>query len=314
MKKEWHDMIHRYIAGTLDKEETLVLQEALKAEPALRALFLDYMNLDAALEVQAATQEATRELLTAPTASRTLAWFSRLPLAAAAAGIVVGVFSAGLLFAYVAPSLGKVVTLLDDGFESGPAPLVTGVPVEPGRWSGDFSEVAGDEQGVKPESGVKMLRLLRADYEGKANAKEGHVADVYRLIDLRPHRQEIADGSAVVQLSAGFNAFEFPGEEIYSNRMTVHAFDAETVAKGTLRTVSAWDEHCLATASTGATRLDRDPATWQRRTIDLRLPANTDFVMIHLMISGGLGSHPQADFAGHYIDDVRLTLRHSPLR
>jgi hypothetical protein len=235
-------------------------------------------------------------------------------LVAAAAGLVVGLFCASVLFAYVASSLGKVLTLLDDSFESGPAPLVTGVPVEPGRWSGDYSEVVGEQQGVKPESGRKMLRFLRADYEGKTNTKGSHVADIYRLIDVRPYRQEFADGSAVVQLSAGFNAFEFPHGETYTGKMTLHAFDAETATNGSLRAASAWDDSCLGAAATGPTRLDRNPATWQWMTTDLRLPANTDFVMIHLMIPGGPGSHTQAGFAGHYIDDVRLTLRHSPLR
>ena len=241
-------------------------------------------------------------------------WLSWRPLAAAAAGIVFGIICTSVVFAYVAPSLGKVLTLLDDGFESGPAPLVTGVPVEPGRWSGDYSEVVGEQQGVKPESGKKMLRLLRGDYEGKANAKGSHVADIYRLIDVRPYRQEFADGSAVVQLSAGFNAFEFPQGETYTSKMTIHAFDAETATNGSLRAVSAWDESCLATAGTGPMKLDRNPATWQQMTTDLRLPANTDFVMIHLMIPAAPRTHTQEGFGGHYIDDVRLTLRHSPPR
>ena len=44
-------------------------------------------------------------------------------------------------------------------------------------------------------------------------AAASRVVDIYRLIDVRPYRQEFADGSAVVQLSAGFNAFEFPPSE-----------------------------------------------------------------------------------------------------
>ncbi len=120
--------------------------------------------------------------------------------------------------------------------------------------------------------------------------------------------------SAVVQLSAAFNAFEFPHGETYTGKMTIHAFAAETATNGSLRAASTWDESCLAAASTGPTRLDRNPATWQRMTTDLRLPANTDFVMIHLMIPAAPRTHTQAGFDGHYIDDVRLTLRHSPLR
>ena len=59
--------------------------------------------------------------------------------------------------------------------------------------------------------------------------------------------------------------------------------------------------------------LDLDPVTWQRLTSDLRLPANTDFLLINLMIPTQKGTSLEKGFAGHYIDDVRLTLSHSPL-
>ncbi|MEO6753627.1 MAG: hypothetical protein ABIP85_17755, partial [Chthoniobacteraceae bacterium] len=162
-------------------------------------------------------------------------WLQWRPLAAAAAGIVFGILCTSVVFAYVVPSLGKVITLLQESFESGPSPLVTGVPVKAGVWSGDFTEVVGEQQAVKPEAGTKMLRFLRADYEGKANRDSGSVADVYRLIDLRAYREQFADGAAVVQFSAGFNAAAFPEGDVYMCKMSLHAYDAQTVAGGPLR-------------------------------------------------------------------------------
>ena len=313
------DLIHGYLDGTIGETDFAHLQSLLRDNAEARRMLRSLSTVDAKWQELAAANPETLRLLATPAASprvpgRNPVWLSSRPLTAAVAGIVLGIICTSVVFAYVAPLLGKVVTLLDDSFESGSAPLVTGVPVEPGRWSGDYSEVVGEEQGVKPESGKKMLRLLQGDYEGKTNTKGSHVADIYRLIDMRPHRHEFADGSAVVQLSAGFNAFEFPHGETYTGKMTIHAFDAETATNGSLRAASAWDESCLAAASTGPTRLDRNPATWQRMTIDLRVSANTDFLLIHLMIPAGPGTHTQAGFGGHYIDDVRLTLRHSPLR
>ena len=59
--------------------------------------------------------------------------------------------------------------------------------------------------------------------------------------------------------------------------------------------------------------LDRDPATWQRVTAELRLPPGTDFVMLRLHINRGLHS-PGVTFAGHYADDVHVSLiRRAPL-
>lgn len=307
------ELIRRCRDGEASTEELAQLESCVCEDAAFRQAYVRYINVDVALSAVAKTVPMPATSMTTSRPHRNV-WLQWRPLTAAAAGMVVGLFCASVVFAYVAPSLGKAVTLLDDSFESGPAPLVTGVPVEPSRWSGDYTEIVGEQQGVKPENGKKMLRLLRGDYERKTNAEESHVADIYRLIDVRSHRQEFADGSAVVQLAAAFNAFEFPSGEIYSCRMTIHAFDAATVGNGILRKVSTWDENCLATASTGAVRLDRNPATWQRRTSDLRPPANTDFLLIHLMISAGRGNQPGASFGGHYIDDVRLTMHHSPLR
>lgn len=75
-------------------------------------------------------------------------WHAWRPLIAAAAGIVVGIFCPSVMFAYVAASLGKWTTfVLQESLDAKPAPLETGVPNGPGRWSGDYSQVVGREQG-----------------------------------------------------------------------------------------------------------------------------------------------------------------------
>ncbi len=58
-----------------------------------------------------------------------------------------------------------------------------------------------------------MMRFLRADFDGKSKPAGGHIAVVYRLIDLRPFRCELSDGGAVVEVSASFNAMVFPDAE-----------------------------------------------------------------------------------------------------
>ena len=270
---ELYALIEDCLDGRLSETDAAKLSALLEESAAARARYWEAASIHGLLEhtmqgvsLRVATGQA---LPTIPRINRWLAWY---PLTAAAAGIVLGIFCTSVVFAYAAPSLGNVAIIFEDSFESGPAPLAKGVPFEPGQWSGDYAEVVGEQQSVKPGSGKKMLRLLRGDYEGKTNAKGSHVADLYRLIDVRPYRQEFEDGSAVVQLSAEFNAFEFPSGETYNGKMTLHAFDTETATNGSLRTVRVWDDSCLGAAGTGPVRLDRNPATWQRLTIDLRLP------------------------------------------
>jgi hypothetical protein len=227
---------------------------------------------------------------------------------------MIGLLGASLVFAYVAPSLGKVVTLLQEGFESGPAPLVIGVPIEAGSWSGDYTEVVGEQQGVKPASGKKMLRFLRADYEGKPTPAGSYPGDLYRLIDLRPYRHEFTNGSAVVQASAGFNSVSFPERERYACAVRIYALSAEMVMSGAILKGASLRDGGLAMASERMPQLDRDPRSWQRVESELRLPAVAEFLLIHLSVSNLTKDEVKDAFRGHYLDDVRVFLtRRAPL-
>ncbi len=235
-------------------------------------------------------------------------WLARRPLTAAAAGLMIGLLGASLVFAYVAPSLGKATTLLQESFESGPSPLVAGVPQEVGRWSGDFTEVVSEQEGVKPETGKKMLRFLRADYEGKVKPEGSYISEVYQLIDLRPYQREFADGGAVVQLSAAFNAFAFPVEEAFGCSVSLHAMDAEMALSGVTQMSDMFLTDCLAMARNNRMKVDRHPATWQRLSAELRLPPGAEYLLIRIGLEHSNKTQRRVNFDGHYLDDVRLTL------
>ena len=102
-----HDLIQRCIAGAASEEETAELQQALKNDAEFRALYLDYINLDLALEAKA---EAIEELPKVVSVSdfnerppnRRIKW---RPLAIAAALAALLVLSTNLLV----PSRGEPV-------------------------------------------------------------------------------------------------------------------------------------------------------------------------------------------------------------
>ena len=54
MKSRWHEAVQRYLDGQSSTEEAAALHEALNRDAELRILYLDYMNLDAALGSAAA--------------------------------------------------------------------------------------------------------------------------------------------------------------------------------------------------------------------------------------------------------------------
>lgn len=310
--KRIDELAARLREAPLAAEEQVELDGLLQRCREARRRFVGGMLLETDL------REDTARLLAAPAQvarrSAGIAWLAGGPLTAAAAGIVLGMVCTSVVFGYVAPRVGKVMTLLQEGFESGPAPLATGMPVKAGQWTGDFAEVVGEQQGVKPETGGKMLRFLRADYEGKVKPEGSYAGDLYRLIDLRSYRHEFTDHSAVVRTSAGFNSASFPERERYSCVVRTYALSAEMVMSGAPLNGASLRDGALATASKGMPQLDRDPRSWQRVESELRLPAEAEFLLIHVSVSNLTNDEVKDVFRGHYLDEVRVSLlQRSPL-
>ena len=233
-------------------------------------------------------------------------WFSWRPVTTAAAGLLFGLLSASMVFGFVGRSLEKVVSILKESFESGPAPLVTGVPQELNQWSGDFSEIVGPQQGVKPKDGNRMVRLLRSDFEGKTSSKPSLQGDLMRVVDVRPFLREADGGEVVMTLSALFNAAPFPDAERYDGVVTLWALGPSFPTEESLM------EDALAHSVGMCRPLDRDPATWQSASTRLLLPPGTEMVLLKVSFSPkpesgeSLSTPPDhVTFAGHFMDDVR---------
>jgi hypothetical protein len=239
-------------------------------------------------------------------------WFSWRPLTAGAAGILFGLFSASFVlgFGFAGRSLEKVVSLLQESFESGPAPLVTGIPQELNLWSGDYSEIVEKHEGVKPKDGTKMVRVLRSDYDGKTSSKPSKQGDLMRVVDVRPFLREVNGGEVVITLSALFNAAPFPEADRYDGAVYLYALGQIDSTEESLL------EDALAHSHGGCRSLDRDPATWQSASTRLLLPTGTKFVMLKVSFRRWpKGSEDQPSlpdlmtFAGHFVDDVRASIR-----
>lgn len=244
-----------------------------------------------------------------PLSTRTR-WFAWHPLTTAAAGLAIGLFSASMVFGFgVVRSLERVVSLFQESFESGPAPLVTGMPQEVNLWSGDYSEIVETYEGVKPKDGTKMARVLRSDFEGKTSSKPSLQGDLMRVVDVRSFLREANGGEVVITLSALFNAAPFPEAEHYDGAVTLWALGPQFPTEENLM------DDALA-HSVGLCRpLDRDPATWQSTSTRLLLPPGTERVLLKVsftpMPASGASQSPPPDhvtFAGHFVDDVRASV------
>jgi hypothetical protein len=237
-------------------------------------------------------------------------WFAWRPLTAAAAGLVIGLFSASMVFGFgVSRSLEKVVLLLQESFESGPAPLVTGIPQELNVWCGDESELVETYEEMKPAQGKKMVRVLRSDFAGRVSSKPSQHGDLMRVVDVRPFLREANGGEVVMTVSALFNAAPFPEAERYDGVVTLYALGQLGSTEENLY------EEALALSHGECRSLDRDPTTWQSASTRFLLPTGTEFVMMKMsfrrMPKGNEVQSSLPDpviFAGHFVDDVRASV------
>ena len=291
-------------------ELNMLLRDIPEARPIMARLMVDEQALISRLrdDVIVELLEPTRaQQTTPPMRSRWLAW---RPLTAVAAGILFGLFGASMVFGVGGRWTEKVTSIFRESFESGPAPLVTGVPQQPNQWSGDFSELVGEQQGVKPAHGTKMIRMLRADFEGKSVTKLNTYGDLMKIVDVRPFTRETNGGEVVFSASALFNAASFPEAERYDGVVTLYAVDEiGSTEKNLLKNSLAHTCNGLGLS------LDRNPTTWESATARLQLPAGTNFVILKVSVrrmpknKEPLSTLPNSiTFSGHFVDDVRASI------
>jgi len=211
-------------------------------------------------------------------------------------------------------TVGKRVTLLQESFETGPAPMVTRVPPEPNVWSGEYSEIVIEGEGVEPIDGSRMARLPRPDHKGRAVPRPSRQVDLMRVLDVWPLISDAGGGDVVMTLSARCNAAPSSGSKRYSGMVTIHALGAETDLRGATEDSVKKDALAFSVGFSG--EADRDPGTWQRASTRLLLPPGAGKIMVKvsfcLMPAGGeWASSPTAarTFTGHFGDDVRASIR-----
>jgi hypothetical protein len=238
---------------------------------------------------------------------------------AAAAGLVLGAFSASLVFGKTVFPHKKVVRILEEGFESGRAPDAKGVPRKPGFWGGDYADSVPEQGGVKPRTGQRMLKFVRADYEGKP-AQFSYSADLYRLIDLQGQNIGPADGETSVIVEANFRSVPFQPPSVYGAHIWVHAFEAlpGDGVEGTPwfqpnRPAGSFSPHTPSASTQRALRLDPSGAEWQPLRVEMRVPQGTRYLMLSIHVTDSKAGREQTgtgavEFPGQFLDDVQVSL------
>ncbi len=178
MNTDWHQLIQDHLAGLASEEETRRLEMALLEDAELRTLYLDYSNLDMSLESGAKAAAALEEAKLFSERPRPLkqGWFSR-PLSSIAAGIVIGILTSSLVWAYTGkrfPAETRIpIPLQDPSFEELSTPLQPVRPRSLNRWVGDPThQVTSVTQSVRPRLGKSMVKMSPVDARNRSRFEQ----------------------------------------------------------------------------------------------------------------------------------------------
>ncbi len=293
------ELIRCCIDGTASEADQNALQSMLRQDPTARRLFARYANLDAALgsgsialAVPAAKPERAQP--------RGLSW---RPLWATAAGLVVGVFSASMVWAYAIPSRAvttkRVVAVLSEGFEKANTTLLNGFPRMANEWSGDMAWVTDAEAAVQPMEGKHMVRM--------AHKPARKLAYAWRIIDLADYPVITQSESRRLEVSASFDTPSFQRPLRYQIRLA-----AFSEAPAEIRNI--WNNEPLL-FDTVLQHVGRNVQVkpgergWHRVEAAVEIPPGTRSVVISLAAGE---TDPDQPLLNHYLDDVQARLVITP--
>ncbi|MEY2599321.1 MAG: hypothetical protein RLZZ142_1580 [Verrucomicrobiota bacterium] len=308
-------LLRQYFDADITDAETAELEVALQTRPEVRARFWKEAHLQGALREWGLEGRGARELQVlmpppAPSRREKFLWRSWHPLAAAAAGIVFGIFCASVAWAAVsprsAPPIARTVPLGENGFESIARRLPAGFPSKFGVWSGDPACTVADSS-PPPRQGKQRLQLLQADREPALPNWGAHSCDVYQLVDLRPLKQAEWAGETSLELSVRFlDTRSAPGERIsFRCRLHVFAGHPETISTEWPRS----EREALASGSGASESLGGPNAIVHQLSTRILLPPKADFALIQLIAHKPTNpAGTVATFGSQYADDIQLTL------
>jgi hypothetical protein len=314
-------LLSAYVDGVLTPDEKLELEQALLSSAICRAQFWKQTRLHEQLRtISSETKEDAGGKWISPAlikqhtseGTRRNRDFWRRPLTAAVAGIVLSALCTSAVWAYAGQWLApksKVVCLSTTDFESISSVPPTGIPSSSGQWSGDYSRLVGAENGVQPHSGHRMLRFLRADNALSSSETPNYVGEAAYIVDLRPHRAELQQGSSQIEITAWFAASDYNS----THNPFRFLLKAATFNGSPSEAPLLWEDTAHASLSMVQQQTPHaaSPGQWQSLTISVPIPPTADLIVFEC---GVLQCAPRpksgtVEFPGHYVDDVSVLLR-----
>jgi hypothetical protein len=307
--QEWHRLFNAALNGTLTAAERPQLAALLKSSAEARQLWYLYHDNECGLSElkhAAATTAARGARLASgggPSPWQTSPWLQWRSLTAAAAGLVLGMFGASVVYGIAVHRGAEKRTPLAvfaPGFENAQMALVNGMPRGAGQWGGDPAQVVTSEHGVQPKEGRYMLQV------GQSDKTAWRLCQVLDLQSLPPGG---SGESREIEISA---SLALAGAET-AVRFFLRAF-AVTEAPEELD--AAWldrRDESIASATRGH---DIPPGTqgWQTLGVSMQVPRTARSLVLFLGVRAPDKETRNSPMylatreSPMYLDDVRVTL------
>jgi hypothetical protein len=285
---ERNELIDALIEGDITEADFLRLEAEMSIDPVARKAYFDRVALTQALTEEAASASAMKAM---PKMKLPPSWISWRPLTAAAAGLVIGLFSASLVFGFAGGfSEGMTrsdIAVVDADFERAEMKLEQGFPSGPQSWAADGAEVSS----IK--GGGKALRLLPR--------MEHPYSRAVQIVDVS---QAGAGRACSLELSARFMNSDLAHASRYKLRLIGFAETADALLPFPLETS---DEGLVSSSQVLDVPMGADG--WHGVTTVMPLPPEVKTVVIWL----GASTRPQpGPKVAHWVDDVRLQVLSTP--
>jgi hypothetical protein len=215
-----------------------------------------------------------------------------------AAGLVIGLFSASIVWAISSPkaTTERLFSLINGSFEE--KRLETGFPRQTGVWSGDEASIADGK-----------LRFIAPGSDAGDPSARAISCDVFQLVDLRPLRHTLSpEGDSVLELSA-----DFLDDRPHNTKPSITFFCQLYLFQGDPAGLhQSWPQSItdtLASGSAQVTTLGTDAKGTRHLTAKCLVPAEADFVVIQISARPNLRPAKLDELSA---DNVKLTLKTQP--
>ena len=301
---ELDTLVETYIEGRLSEAEASRLSELIERSQEARDRYWDLALVHGMLEQGLQTASVKAATGEEPVASRVKQrhLFQWPRLVAAAAGILIGVFGASMVWAYKVPlakqPVRETTELLFESFEDPTASYSKGFPRSAGVWHGELSVMKAEAE----------LGAKRGSYVAKVSpVPDRKFAYARRILDLSELPAAKEGKQREIEVQASFLGSNNDQPSRFQIRLGVFSEEPEAVRPIWNNEDVLFDRVLLHVGKNHTTAAEDEG--WHRMRASVVIPAHARSLVVSLA-AADVGQTPTK--TDHYLDAIRFRLIETP--